>query len=99
MGELSFVEHNTQIHRLIIDREGRRLTDGGGTLLLGSELGQNGPGHTGLYTHPHPGNLYLSDHDYPDSGTPWATLGLRLIEWRQGWPQVVSTPQTLTDLR
>lgn len=69
------------------DRQGRKLTDGGGTLVLMSDQRWRGPGHNSV--------LQSDDGDYlvyhvvdalaPDKGR---ILQLRPIAWRDGWPVV-----------
>ena len=90
------VGRSASIDGPFVDREGRPLLEGG-ALLFGAESGRQGPRHAGLYTHPQAGALYLTYHHYPDQDTPWATLGLRMLEQRQGWPQVIGEPQSLAD--
>ncbi len=73
-----------------VDRNGIKMTDGGGTLVLESEGRWHGPG----------GNAYLRDgrkdllvfhaYDGNDNGVP--KLQVRTLNWdKQGWP-IVSTP-------
>lgn len=71
-----------------VDREGKDLREGGGTMVLNTEGARIGPGHAGIIAEN--GVEYLSYHYYDgdtDRGTP--TLGIRTIAWDEaGWPMV-----------
>lgn len=73
-----------------VDAEGVPMLDGGGTLLLASDGDRIGPGHVGLYPIEVAGapREVMTYHYYPASGTPWATVGARLLRWEDGWPEV-----------
>jgi arabinan endo-1,5-alpha-L-arabinosidase len=73
-----------------VDNAGRKLTDGGGKLVLMSDLRWRGPGHNSLLkTKANDWLVYhVVDANAPDRGR---ILQLRPIEWRGGWP-VVGTP-------
>lgn len=76
-----------------LDRDGRPLSDGGGSLFLdrsGEILGDSrfvGPGHAGIYRHVN-GSYYFSHHFYDaaSGGTP--SLALWNLTWVDGWPQI-----------
>ena len=76
-----------------LDRSGRLLSDGGGSLFLdstGEILGDSrfvGPGHAGVYRHDD-GRYYFSHHFYDaaNGGTP--SLALWHLTWVDGWPQI-----------
>lgn len=75
-----------------LDKEGKDLLQGGGTLLLGSEGSEIGPGHAGIVRQGR--REWLSFHFYngEENGAP--TLGMRPIVWdREDWPRVERTPQ------
>jgi arabinan endo-1,5-alpha-L-arabinosidase len=76
-----------------LDREGRPLSNGGGSLFLDSsgEILRDGrfvgPGHAGIYRHDD-GRFYFSHHFYDaaNGGTP--SLALWNLTWADGWPQI-----------
>ncbi len=72
-----------------LDRNGERLDEGGGTLLLGSEGRFIGPGHAGIYRHTD-GREVFTFHFYDAQGEdPTGSLARRLLSWdNDGWPQV-----------
>jgi arabinan endo-1,5-alpha-L-arabinosidase len=69
-----------------LDRDGKDLREGGGTMVLKTQGARIGPGHPGILVEN--GVEYLSHHFYDgntERGTP--TLGIRTISWDQdGWP-------------
>lgn len=71
-----------------VDRDGKDLREGGGTMVLQTEEHRIGPGHAGIYVEN--GVEYFSFHYYDgntERGTP--TLGIRTITWdAEGWPSV-----------
>jgi arabinan endo-1,5-alpha-L-arabinosidase len=76
-----------------LDRDGRRLSEGGGSLFLdmaGQIVGDSrfvGPGHAGIYRHVD-GRYYFSHHFYDaaNDGTP--SLAVWNLSWANGWPQI-----------
>ena len=76
-----------------LDRAGRPLSDGGGSLFLdesGEILGNSrfvGPGHAGIYRHDD-GRFYFSHHFYDaaDDGAP--SMALWNLTWVDGWPRI-----------
>lgn len=76
-----------------LDKEGRDLRQGGGSLLLATEGRFIGPGHPGVLQDGD--RFYLSFHFYDgdDNGRP--RLAIRRLEWSaDGWPKVVGEPIT-----
>lgn len=73
-----------------VDHAGRKMTDGGGKLVLMSDSRWRGPGHNSLLTTKDQDWLvyHVVDAKAPDRGR---ILQLRPIEWRDGWP-VVGAP-------
>jgi arabinan endo-1,5-alpha-L-arabinosidase len=69
-----------------VDRDGKDMREGGGTMVLKTEGDRIGPGHAGIYVEN--GVEYFSFHYYDgatEKGTP--TLGIRTISWdSEGWP-------------
>lgn len=70
-----------------VDRAGKQLMDGGGTLLIATKGPFIGPGHAGI-VRSNDTDL-LSCHFY-DGTTPRGTAKLALVplRWSQGWPEV-----------
>lgn len=71
-----------------LDQDDLPMLQGGGTLFHESNDTQIGPGHVGvLYKELNGLPSYLmSYHYYTASGSPWATLGTRLLVWEDQWP-------------
>ncbi|WP_353565544.1 arabinan endo-1,5-alpha-L-arabinosidase [Haloferula sargassicola] len=72
-----------------VDRDGKPLLEGGGTLVLGIENGPlTGPGHAGIIEKD--GKEWFSCHfEADDRMAGEATLGVMSLEWSgDGWPQV-----------
>lgn len=71
-----------------LDRQGRDLAQGGGSLLLASRGRVIGPGHAGLWTRAD-GVDVLSFHAYDAErdGLPW--IEERALRWVDGWPEVI----------
>lgn len=71
-----------------LDRDGKDMREGGGTMVLSTEGPRIGPGHAGIYVEN--GVEYFSHHYYDgdtERGTP--TLGIRTLAWdEEGWPTV-----------
>jgi len=70
-----------------VDRAGKQLMDGGGTLLIGTSGPFIGPGHAGIVRSN--GAELLSCHFY-DGTTSRGTARLALVplRWSEGWPEV-----------
>ncbi|BCM93603.1 intracellular endo-alpha-(1-_5)-L-arabinanase [Abditibacteriota bacterium] len=68
-----------------LDKTGRDLARGGGTLFLGSNGEQIGPGHIGVLTE---GNLdRFTFHYYNALANGVPTLGMKTLAWdKDGWP-------------
>lgn len=70
-----------------LDRDGRDMREGGGTLFLGSEGRFIGPGHAGILREGK--NEYVSFHFYDGERSGRPALGIRKLKWsKAGWPQV-----------
>jgi arabinan endo-1,5-alpha-L-arabinosidase len=68
-----------------LDREGKNLLEGGGTLLSETEGRFIGPGHAGIFTEG--GTNWFSFHFYDGQRDGARTLGLRQMDWSaEGWP-------------
>lgn len=76
-----------------LDKEGKDLRKGGGTLLLETEGRFIGPGHPGILVD----NAlhYLSYHFYDGENSGRPRLAVRKLDWTSGgWPKVVGEPIT-----
>jgi len=70
-----------------LDREGKDLLRGGGTLVLDSQGPRIGPGHAGFFTRE--GQEYMSYHYYNGDRRGAKTLGIARLTWTaEGWPRV-----------
>lgn len=71
-----------------VDRDGRALTDGGGTVVLESDGARIGPGHVAPLADEEPGRFAFHYYDGDDRGRS----KLALADWRwspDGWPAAV----------
>ena len=69
-----------------IDRDGKPLLEGGGTLLLGTEGSAIGPGHCAVLREPQRDLLVYHFYDGDANGIP--TLQIRPLVWdKEGWPR------------
>jgi arabinan endo-1,5-alpha-L-arabinosidase len=72
-----------------LDREGKDLLTGGGTLVLGTEGPFIGPGHAGILCEGT--NTWLSCHFYDGTRYGAPTLALLPLRWStDGWPEVIT---------
>jgi arabinan endo-1,5-alpha-L-arabinosidase len=73
-----------------VDRHGRPMTEGGGTLVLGSNTRFHGPGHNSVLAAGDSDDLVYHTYDAQNGGIP--TLQIRPLSWTtDGWP-VVGAP-------
>jgi arabinan endo-1,5-alpha-L-arabinosidase len=75
-----------------LDRDGKDLRDGGGTLVLGSDPKTNfiGPGHAGIVADAQ-SREWLSCHFYDATQGGRGTFALRRLAWTaDGWPTIAS---------
>jgi arabinan endo-1,5-alpha-L-arabinosidase len=76
-----------------LDKEGKDLVKGGGTLLLESEGRFIGPGHAGILSEGK--RELLSFHFYDKDANGRSALAIRALEWdKEGWPRVAGQPIT-----
>jgi arabinan endo-1,5-alpha-L-arabinosidase len=70
-----------------LDREGRPLMNGGGTLVLGTEGPFIGPGHAGIFAEG--GREWFTCHFYDGTRRGRPNLAIRPLTWdAEGWPVV-----------
>merc|ERR1711959_223686 len=69
-----------------LDKKGKNLMKGGGTLVQKSKSFVIGPGHTGIYSRN--GKDYISFHYYDKrrDGNSW--IAEKRMKWKNGWPKV-----------
>ncbi len=69
-----------------VDRDGVRMTDGGGTLVVMGDERWRGPGHNSVLQTPAQDWLvhHVVDAKHPEAGR---ILQLRPLVWRNGWPE------------
>lgn len=81
----------SQITGPYVDREGRAMTDGGGTVLLGSHGDAIGPGGQSF------DDGYLAFHYYDGAANGTPTLAIRRLSWTQDrWPVVKTADELAT---
>lgn len=81
------VGRSTAINGPYVDRDGRKLLEGGGTVLLESEGPFIGPGHPGITAIN--GREWFSCHFYDATQNGRPTYALRPLTWdSDGWPVV-----------
>lgn len=74
-----------------LDKEGKSLAEGGGSLLLETAGRAIGPGHASIFAAD--GVEYFSYHFYDGDQRGRPKLGLRLLEWdAEGWPVTKPLP-------
>jgi autotransporter-associated beta strand protein len=80
---------STSVNGPYVDENGVAMTDGGGTLLLGTEGNYIGPGQIGIMPE---GNVdWMSYHYYDGANNGTPTYALRQLDWtNQGWPTVTA---------
>jgi arabinan endo-1,5-alpha-L-arabinosidase len=69
-----------------VDKEGKRLDEGGGTLLLQGNDNWYGVGHNGIYSDG--GEDYLVFHGYDAADKGRSKLIINKLLWTGNWPQV-----------
>jgi arabinan endo-1,5-alpha-L-arabinosidase len=85
------VGRSTSITGPYLDKEGKDLLQGGGSLFLGTQGNVIGPGHAAIYQEGE--SNWLSFHFYDATHGGAATLAVRQLRWSaDGWPLPPSTP-------
>ena len=84
-----FVGRAEKITGPYLDRDGKSLMDGGGTLLVAGSENWRGPGGQSL-VHEDSYDL-MAFHSY-SAITGKATLMVSRIKWKEGWPQPIRLP-------
>ncbi len=65
-------------------RDGKRMLDGGGTVLVGRNPGYAGVGHCSVYEWD--GQWYFAAHGYDRNLNGASKLYIRELAWKNGWP-------------
>lgn len=71
-----------------LDREGRPMTEGGGTLVAGPCQDYAGVGHCSVYEFD--GQWYFVAHAYDRKQNGASKLFVRQLRWIEGWPVIVT---------
>ena len=75
-----------------VDKTGRDLAKGGGTLFLGSDGEEIGPGHIGVLSEGNRDRVTFHYYNSLANGVP--TLGMKTLVWgADGWPRVATDLQ------
>ncbi|MEX2284329.1 MAG: arabinan endo-1,5-alpha-L-arabinosidase [Gemmatimonadota bacterium] len=80
------VGRSAEITGPYLDRDGKDLAHGGGTVVLRGNEKYAGIGHSGTYTFD--GNDYLIAHAYDAADQGRYKLMIRPLHWESGWPLV-----------
>ena len=95
------VGRSTSITGPYVDQTGARLDEGGGTVILDTRRSAPGVTPAGLYRAPGGADVFTEDgvnylvyHAY----LPANTLGIRPMEWRDGWPSFTEAGEGSYDL-
>lgn len=80
------VGRSAQLKGPYTDKDNRRMTDGGGTLVLAGDARWHGVGHNAVVAYN--GNDYLIFHGYDAGNRGKPTLRVELLQWENDWPVV-----------
>lgn len=69
-----------------VDKEGRKLVDGGGSLVIEGNKNWYGVGHNSVFTFEGKDYTFMHGYDASDKGLP--KLVVKKITWVDGWPSV-----------
>lgn len=69
-----------------VDKEGRKLVDGGGSLVIEGNKNWYGVGHNSVFTFEGKDYTFMHGYDANDKGLP--KLVVKEITWVDGWPSV-----------
>ena len=69
-----------------LDRNGKPMTETGGSIIAGETDRYSGIGHCGVYEFD--GKWYIIAHAYDKQLNGASKLFLRPIRWNNGWPQI-----------
>lgn len=80
------VGRSTSVTGPYVDKEGKELTDGGGSLVIEGNKNWYGVGHNSVYTFDGKDYTFMHGYDASDKGRP--KLIVKEITWVDGWPTV-----------
>ena len=69
-----------------LDREGKKMLDGGGTIIAGPDSEYAGIGHCGVYQHR--GQWWFEAHGYDKARNGQSKLYLKPMHFEDGWPVI-----------
>ena len=78
------VGRSEKIQGPYLDKDGARMDQGGGTLVVQGNSAWNGVGHNSAYTFDGKDYLVFHAYDAADNGKP--KLKITEIQWTNGWP-------------
>lgn len=82
-----------------IDKEGKRLLENGGTLLLQKDAGEDGfigPGHNGDIVTDKAGKTWMIYHAFDKKNPSRRVMLLDKIDWKDGWPVIENSQASFT---
>jgi arabinan endo-1,5-alpha-L-arabinosidase len=80
------IGRSTKLTGPYLDKQGKALANGGGSILLQGDKNWNGVGHNSTYTFDGKDYLVFHAYDANDKGKP--KLRIEELSWKGGWPQV-----------
>ena len=86
------VGRSRSVHGPFTGEDGSKLTEGGGTVLLGSNSLWLAPGGGSVYQDPQTGETLLAFHALRRSENGALSLWIKRVTWQDGWP-VLRDPQ------
>jgi arabinan endo-1,5-alpha-L-arabinosidase len=85
------VGRSKEIYGPYLDKNGIKMTSGGGTLLLAGDKNWPGLGHNAVYTFDGTDYMIYHAYDVSDSGKP--KLKITILNWdNEGWPVIIPQP-------
>jgi arabinan endo-1,5-alpha-L-arabinosidase len=69
-----------------VDKQGKKLTDGGGSLVIEGNKNWYGVGHNSVFTFNGQDYTFMHGYDASDRGLP--KLIVKEVNWKNGWPIV-----------
>ena len=69
-----------------VDKDGKKLTDGGGSLVIEGNKNWYGVGHNSIFTFDGKDYTFMHGYDASDKGLP--KLIVKEVTWVDGWPKV-----------
>lgn len=82
------VGRSRKVNGPYVDRDGKALLKGGGTLVLAGDENWSGLGHNAVCTFEGEDYLVYHAYDAKDNGRP--KLQMRKLRWVRGWPVVIN---------